>query len=650
MDTNKNHSDIKILALIGSAILTLALMFAGVVSAAPQSSTANFVGSDTASEGNWQSQYGADGYAIANGTQNVPSYASLAPQNQLSWTWAQGTTDVRALRTGTNAANLASAWYSSSSFSFDVNLMDGKSHQLALYALDYDVRQRSETIQIVDATSGAVLDTRSISNFNNGIYLVWNVTGHVKANVTQTAGVNAVVSAVFFGGVPAPPVAAVASFLNTDSVTQGNSQAKYGTDGYSIANGAQSVPSYAQFAAQNQLSWTWAASTSDPRALQAGTSAALASTWYNAPVFNFDVNMTDGKSHEFAMYAMDWDSRGRSETIQIVDANSGAALDTRTISGFSNGVYLVWNITGHVKVNVTLLSGVNAVVSGVFFGGSNPSSNNGTSPAITVQPAGQTVTAGQTATFSVANTGTAPMLYQWMKNGAAVSGATSSTYTTLAVAASDNGSQISVTVSNGAGSVTSNPAMLTVNAGTLVLNASATSLSFGNVNVSSSSMQNITLTNTGTANVTISNLSVAGAGFNSMGASAGTILAPGQSTSLNATFAPAVSGNVTGSITVTSNASNGARIVALSGNGIAPVAHAVSLSWAPSTSTVAGYNVYVSTVSGSSYAKLTSSPVAMTDYMDSGLQTAQTRYYVVTAVDSNNDESAFSNEVSAIVP
>jgi hypothetical protein len=49
-----------------------------------------------------------------------------------------------------------------------------------------------------------------------------------------------------------------------------------------------------------------------------------------------------------------------------VDANTGAVLDTRNLSNFTNGIYLIWNLSGHVKVNVTLISGSNAVVSGVF--------------------------------------------------------------------------------------------------------------------------------------------------------------------------------------------------------------------------------------------------------------------------------------------
>ena len=84
-------------------------------------------------------------------------------------------------------------------------------------------------------------------------------------------------------------------------------------------------------------------------------------------------------------------------------------------------------------------------------------------PAITTQPVSQTVIVGQTAGFSVTASGTAPLAYQWNKNGSAISGATSWTYTTPATTPSDNGSRFTVSVSNGAGNVTSGAAILTVN-------------------------------------------------------------------------------------------------------------------------------------------------------------------------------------------
>ena len=86
-----------------------------------------------------------------------------------------------------------------------------------------------------------------------------------------------------------------------------------------------------------------------------------------------------------------------------------------------------------------------------------------TAPSITTQPANQSVNAGQTAAFSVSATGTAPMTYQWRKNGTSISGATSSSYTTPATTMADNASTFSVMISNSAGSVTSNNATLTVN-------------------------------------------------------------------------------------------------------------------------------------------------------------------------------------------
>jgi hypothetical protein len=87
-------------------------------------------------------------------------------------------------------------------------------------------------------------------------------------------------------------------------------------------------------------------------------------------------------------------------------------------------------------------------------------------PAISVQPANQTRTLGQTATFLVVTTGTAPMSYQWQKNSTNITGANSTSYTTPATIVSDNGSTFDVLVSNSAGSVTSSSATLTVNGDT----------------------------------------------------------------------------------------------------------------------------------------------------------------------------------------
>src|SRR5207302_2239670 len=85
-------------------------------------------------------------------------------------------------------------------------------------------------------------------------------------------------------------------------------------------------------------------------------------------------------------------------------------------------------------------------------------------PTITAQPANQTVTTGQTATFAVVAGGTAPLSYQWKKNGANITGATAASYTTPVTTTADSGSTFAVVVTNTAGTVTSAAATLTVNA------------------------------------------------------------------------------------------------------------------------------------------------------------------------------------------
>jgi Ig-like domain-containing protein/immunoglobulin I-set domain protein len=84
-------------------------------------------------------------------------------------------------------------------------------------------------------------------------------------------------------------------------------------------------------------------------------------------------------------------------------------------------------------------------------------------PAIKTQPANRTVNLGEAAQFTVKATGTAPLDYQWRKNGSDIAGATASSYTTPPAVADDNDSEFLVVVSNNAGIVISKTRTLTVN-------------------------------------------------------------------------------------------------------------------------------------------------------------------------------------------
>ena len=70
---------------------------------------------------------------------------------------------------------------------------------MAIYSLDYYAQGlRTQTVSILDGATNAVLDSQSLSSFQNGKYLVWNLQGHVVLRVTNTSMVNAVVSGLFF--------------------------------------------------------------------------------------------------------------------------------------------------------------------------------------------------------------------------------------------------------------------------------------------------------------------------------------------------------------------------------------------------------------------------------------------------------------------
>ena len=89
-----------------------------------------------------------------------------------------------------------------------------------------------------------------------------------------------------------------------------------------------------------------------------------------------------------------------------------------------------------------------------------------TAPAITIQPAAVTVSAGQKAVFSIGVTGTTPITYQWRKDGVNITGATASSYTIAVTTTALSGTKYQVYLKNSAGAITSKSALLTVTAAT----------------------------------------------------------------------------------------------------------------------------------------------------------------------------------------
>ena len=475
-------------------------------------------------------------------------------------------------------------------------------------------------------------------------------TPAANSNTTSSGSLAASATTLTFGNVsPGASSSQTLTLTNTASTTVTISQATVTGAGFSVVGGMSSVAIAAgqNHAFQIQFAPQAAGSVSG--------SVSIASNAPNSPLaLSLSGTGITGPSVT-TQPAGQTVASGATATFTVAATGTGTITyqwkkNGTTISGATSSSYTTPATTAAdngTSFTVTVTDTTGSVTSAV---GTLVVSATPVAPSITAQPAGRTVTAGQTATFSVTATGNATLTYQWKKNGAAISGATAASYTTAAAAASDSGTSFTVTVTNSVGSVTSSAATLTVTAATALLSASTSSLSFSSVNLGSSSILGVTFTNTGTSNVTVSGVSISGAGYTAGGVSTGLILTPAQTATLNVTFTPAATGSLPGSVSVASNATNTPATISLSGTGVQPVAHSVTVSWTASSSTMSGYNVYRSTVSGGPYSKLDSTLIATTSYSDTTVQSGQTYFYVVTSVDSSGNESIFSTEVSATIP
>ena len=163
-------------------------------------------GLDTSTQGAWTGKYGADGYLIANGPTSYPASAGVNVAGATTYTWVGQTSDPRALQNSPGSSTgIASAYtqYPSNSFTININFIDGKTHRVALYVLDWDTFTRVETVTIRNAGTNAVLDSEVLSNFHNGQYATWDLQGNVIITVTPTPGTTPVVSGIFFDPVSA---------------------------------------------------------------------------------------------------------------------------------------------------------------------------------------------------------------------------------------------------------------------------------------------------------------------------------------------------------------------------------------------------------------------------------------------------------------
>ena len=185
-----------------------------------------------------------------------------------------------------------------------------------------------------------------------------------------------------------------------------------------------------------------------------GTCSITGGTFYNPPVQHFPVQYEN--KYFFLDYCAGW--------IRYIDPANNYALSNfatgvdrgldLAVDGFGNMYYLARGGLGGGSDADNTSSTEGELWRVTYTGNGNIS--------ITVDPQDKLVATGKPVTFVVSASGTAPITYQWKRNGVDIDGATSQSYTIPATLLSDNGAKFSVVVSNNSSTKTSAEATLTV--------------------------------------------------------------------------------------------------------------------------------------------------------------------------------------------
>lgn len=188
-------------------------------------------------------------------------------------------------------------------------------------------------------------------------------------------------------------------------------------------------------------------------------------------------------------------------------------------------------------------------------------------------------------------------------------------------------------------------------AATRTLTASPVSLSFGNVVEGKSETLAVILKNMGNSSVVVSGITTSTGVLTVSGGVQGATIAAGQSATLDVVYSPTRAGALSGTLSVASDATGSPTKIAVTGDAVTATSHKVHLSWKASTSTgIAGYNVYRTTLPSGGETKLNASIISGTSFSDTKVTAGDTYSYRVTAVNEQGEESAPSASVSAAIP
>jgi hypothetical protein len=161
--------------------------------------SAQFIGVDETTKGNWRGKYGAEGHLLVGKENALPAFAEFSWKSGEPFIYAKETDDPRALEFFQNAVaatttNRIAAIQFGNQVVFELNA-GTTPRRLSIYQVDWDKQGRVQEILIVDET-GRTLDKQTVKAFSGGCYLSWTVQGKIRVAVGkityQSAGINGI--------------------------------------------------------------------------------------------------------------------------------------------------------------------------------------------------------------------------------------------------------------------------------------------------------------------------------------------------------------------------------------------------------------------------------------------------------------------------
>jgi hypothetical protein len=338
-----------------------------------------FVPSSSSISTNWVGAFGSEGYDLAgwDGESDVSDLpdATVSLVQGSRVTWAAPTSDTRALQSPNGSTRIAAGYYDAKQLEVKLTFRAAYTGNLRLYAVYWGKGGSKEFESLkVGASSEAIFSNnpdQGSQGFNDGQWAIFPISEPAGGSVTivvngESWPSGAVLSGIFLGDAGTPPGAPTVS-----TSPQGTWTGALGSAGYDLAawDGSTDVSDMpnASLSVTQGSRYVWAPATEEARALQGPDGLTReAATYYDPNELRLALKFTTSYTGNLRLYALDWDSTARRETITV----NG---QTATLSSsFNQGAWVTFPISvaagETVTITVDRTAGANAVLSGIFLG------------------------------------------------------------------------------------------------------------------------------------------------------------------------------------------------------------------------------------------------------------------------------------------